>query len=373
MIVVSILITTVYFFLMLYLFKGQKKLKPFVLKSQPNTTTFSVIIPFRNEAHNLTELLQSFVDLDYPQTQYEILLVNDFSSDNYNPIIDKYLKILPNLTCLEAELTEMSPKKAALSLGISKAKNHWILTTDADCSVPVNWLKAYDQKIREDKPLLVAGLVQFKPPKTFLDNFQSLDLLSLQATLLGTFGQQKPLLCHGANLCYSKDLFYELNGFKSHENIASGDDVFLLESAFNKYPEKVTVLNSLEAAVSTNLEPSIKKLVSQRTRWAAKATAYKNASIKMVGLIVFAMNLLLIVLAILSLIGFFKPSYFGLIFLAKFNIDALILYTTARYYKQESVLKSYVFSSFLYPLFSVTSVLLGLTKGYTWKERQFKK
>jgi len=358
---------------MLYLFKGQKKLKPFVLKSQPNTTAFSVIIPFRNEAHNLPELLQSFVDLDYPQTQYEILLVNDFSSDNYKPIIDKYLKILPNLTCLEAELTEMSPKKAALSLGISKAKNHWILTTDADCSVPVNWLKAYNQKIREDKPLLVAGLVQFKPPKTFLDTFQTLDLLSLQATLLGTFGQQKPLLCHGANLCYSKDLFYELNGFKSHENIASGDDVFLLESAFKKYPEKVTVLNSLEATVCTNTEPSLKKLVSQRTRWAAKATAYKSWPIKIVGIIIFMMNFYLIVGGIFSLFGLIPDKLFWFVFLVKFNLDALILYTTARYFKQESALKSYVISSFLYPLFSVTSVFLGLTKGYTWKERQFKK
>lgn len=372
MIVISILVTGLYVSLMLYLNEGQKKLKPFVLKSQPNTTSFSVIIPFRNEADKLEGLLQSFVDLDYPD-QFEIILVNDFSSDNFKPIVEKFKEVLLHLRCIDSVFSDISPKKVALSLGISKAKYGWIVTTDADCIVPKNWLKAYNQKIIESRAVLIAGLVQFSDEKTFLDRFQCLDLLGLQATLLGTFGRQKPILCHGANLCYAKTLFYELNGFKSHQNIASGDDVFLLEAAQKKYPDKVMVLNSLEAAVSTYTEPTLKKLLSQRTRWAAKASAYKNANIKIVGLIVFTMNLLLIILGILSLLGFLSPKIFWLIFLSKFNIDAFILYGMARYFKQESVLKSYILSSFLYPLFSATSVLLGFTIGYTWKERKFNK
>jgi len=372
-IVASILITTLYVFLLLYLYRGQRKLKLFVLKSQPNIMSFSVVIPFRNEANNLTELLQSFADLNYPKEKYEIILVNDFSSDNYKPIIEKFKNVLPNLTCIDTELTEISPKKAALSLGISKAKYNWILTTDADCSVPANWLKAYNQKIQQDKPLLIAGFVMFKRQRTFLDNFQTLDLLSLQATLLGTFGQQKPLLCHGANLCFSKDLFKELKGYNSHENIASGDDVFLLESAFKKYPDKVAVLNSLDAVISTNTESTLKKLISQRTRWAAKGLTYKSWPIKIIGLIVFMMNLYLIVGGILSLFDLLSAKLFWFVFLVKFNLDAFILFKIARFFKQESVLKSYVLSSFLYPLLSITSVFLGLTKGFTWKDRKFKK
>ncbi len=358
---------------MLYLRQGMRQLKPFVLESFPIKTQFSVIIPFRNEAKNLEPLLQSFVDLDYPKTQFEIILVNDFSSDNYKPIIAKFKTDLPNLTCIDSEVSDTSPKKAALTLGISKSQFDWILTTDADCIVPKNWLKAYNQKIIKDAPLFIAGLVKFKLSKSFLNHFQCLDLLSLQATLLGTFGLKKPMLCHGANVCYAKSLFYDLNGFKSHQNIASGDDMFLLEAAFKKHPDKLSVLNSLEAVVTTNSEPNLKALLSQRTRWAAKATSYKNSTIKMIGVIVFAMNLLLISLAVLSVLGLFSSKLFGLIFLVKFNIDALILYPMARFFKQETVIKSYVLSSFLYPLFSVTSVFLGFTKGYTWKERQFKK
>lgn len=358
---------------MLFLRKGISKLKPFVLKSQPNTTSFSIIVPFRNEAENLKSLLQSFADLDYPKEQFEIILVNDFSSDNYKPIIDKFKKDLHNLRCIEAVNSDMSPKKAALTLGISKSQFDWILTTDADCHVPVNWLKAYNQKIIKDKPFLIAGLVKFRDSKSFLNRFQCLDLLSLQATLLGAFGLKKPILCHGANLCYAKNLFYELNGFKTHQNMASGDDVFLLEAALKKHPKKVRVLNSLEAVVTTNSEPNLKALLSQRTRWAAKATSYKNATIKIVGFVVFAMNLLLITVAVLSLFGLFNIKFFLLIFLIKFNIDALILYPMARFFKQEAVIKSYVLSSLLYPFFSVTSVFLGLTKGYTWKQRKFKK
>jgi len=373
MIILSILITSLYILLMLFLRKGTRKLKPFVLESLPNKTQFSIIVPFRDEEQNLGNLLQSFCRLDYPQKQFEIILINDFSSDNFKPIIAKFKQDLPNLRCIDAIVSKMSPKKAALTLGISIAKFDWILTTDADCTAPKNWLKAYNQKIINDNPLLIAGLVKFNTSKSFLNRFQCLDLLSLQATLLGTFGLKKPILCHGANLCYAKSLFYELNGFKTHQNIASGDDVFLLEAAFKKYPEKVSVLNSLEAVITTNVEPNLKALLSQRTRWAAKATSYNNWHIKVVGLCVFMMNLLLISLLILSLLGFFNVKLFLLTFLIKFNIDALILYPMVRFFKQELVLKSYVLSSFLYPIFSVTSVFLGFTKGYTWKQRQFRK
>jgi len=372
MIIAAVLITGLYVLLMIFLRIGQGKLEPFVLGSIPAKTHFSVIVPYRNEADNLEDLLNSFCRLDYPQKDYEIILINDFSTDNYKPIIDKFKQKLSNLRCIDALKTDMSPKKAALSLGISKAKHDWILTTDADCQVPKNWLKAFNQKIVKENPLLVAGLVQFGNVKSFLDRFQCLDLLSLQATLLGAFGQQKPMLCHGANLCFSKTLFYKLNGYKSHQNIASGDDVFLLEATFKRHPDKVTVLNSLDAVVSTHTEPTFKKLLAQRTRWAAKATAYKSWSLKIVGLIVFAMNLSLILSGFLSIFGLFSVKLFWFIFLIKFNLDALILYNVASIFKQESVLKSYLLSSFLYPFFSVLSVLLGFTNGYTWKQRKFK-
>lgn len=368
----SVFITVFYVLLMLFLNFGQQKLKPFILESSNDSTPFSVIVPFRNEADNLGILLKSFEKLDYPSEQFEIILVNDFSSDNFLPIIEKFKTILPNLSCINLSNQFVASKKAALTFGISQAQFDWIITTDADCIVPKNWLKSYHQKIINDKPLLIAGLVRYYPISNSLDRFQALDLLSLQAALLGTFGLQKPMLCHGANLCYSKKLFYELNGFKSHQHIASGDDVFLLEAAAKKYPDKVMVLNSLEAIVTTNPEPTLKALLSQRTRWAAKAASYNNWNIKIVGLMVFMMNILCLLSGILTLFSLYSAQLFWLIFLIKFNIDALILYQMAKFFKQESALKSYLLSSLLYPLFSVISVLLGFTKGYTWKNRDFK-
>jgi len=370
--IVTIFIIGFYVLLILFLKTGVSKLKSFALESLPSITQFSIIVPFRDEAGNLENLLQSFCRLEYPKEQFEIILINDFSSDSFLPVIEKYKKDLPNLHCIDAITSDMSPKKAALSLGISKSTFDWIVTTDADCEVPKNWLQAYNQKIVKDKPLFVSGLVKFSKLKSFLDRFQALDLLSLQATLLGTFGQHKPMLCHGANLCYSKALFYELNGFTNHQNIASGDDVFLLEAAMQKYPKQVAVINSLEAVVTTHPEPTLKALLAQRARWAAKVTSYNNWSIKLVGLVVFTMNSLLVGLAVLSLLKLFSFKLFLFAFLIKFNADALVLYRIARFFKQEQVLKSYLLSSLLYPLFSVTSAFLGLTKGYTWKKRYFR-
>lgn len=372
MIIISIFIAGFYVLLMLLLIIGRCKLKAFNFEPLPQINKFSIIIPFRDEAKNLEILLQSLSKLNYPKEQFEIILVNDFSSDNFMPIIDNFRVLFPNLYCVNSVNAGASPKKTALSLGIFNAKYNWIITTDADCTFSKNWLNSINQKIVKDKPLMIAGLVKFNLKKGLLNHFQCLDLLSLQATLLGTFGWQKPILCHGANLCYSKSLFYELNGFSSHHHIASGDDVFLLEAAVAKYPDKVLVLNSLEGVVSTNAEPTINALLSQRMRWAAKATSYHNWITKIVGLIVFAMSLLMITSGILSLFNMFDVKLFFILLLIKFIIDALILFPMAHFFKQKSALKSFVFSSLLYPLFSVTSVMLGFTKIYTWKNRDFK-
>ena len=78
--------------------------------------------------------------------------------------------------------------------------------------------------------VMMVGPVSYNILKhSFLENFQLLDFLSLQAATLGGFGIKKPFLCNGANLAYKKTVFTKLNGFQGNENIASGDDIFLFE------------------------------------------------------------------------------------------------------------------------------------------------
>ena len=57
---------------------------------------FSIVIPFRNEAHNLPGLLKSISIINYPSDLFEILLVNDESVDNFNQIIKEFRKQNPS-------------------------------------------------------------------------------------------------------------------------------------------------------------------------------------------------------------------------------------------------------------------------------------
>src|SRR3954471_4451549 len=81
-----------------------KKLKPF----QPSGSTiqykfFSVIIPARNEAANITNCLQSIAVNDYPQTHYEVIVVDDFSTDNTQECVREMQLQYSNIKLLSLE------------------------------------------------------------------------------------------------------------------------------------------------------------------------------------------------------------------------------------------------------------------------------
>ena len=76
---------------------------------------------------------------------------------------------------------------------------------------------------------MVVGGVIYKTKNNWFHQFQQLDLLSLQATTIGSFGIKKPFMCNGANFAYTKELFQKIGGFNTNNAIASGDDVFLLQ------------------------------------------------------------------------------------------------------------------------------------------------
>jgi glycosyltransferase involved in cell wall biosynthesis len=361
--------------MILFFVKGFDQIKLFYSNKQVAKTNFSLIIPFRNEALNLPDLLQSISSLQYSKDKFEVLLINDGSKDGFDGIIKDFKQnnIDIDITVLNNIRKGISPKKDAITLGIRKSKYDWIVTTDADCILPVNWLITFDGFIQKEAPVMVAGPVTFQTEKSFLYSFQVLDLLSLQGSTIGGFGMGKPFMCNGANLFYSKRYFDLLEGFSGNDSIASGDDIFLLEKMIRRYPDKVKYLKSDEVIVRTKPENNIMDLIQQRIRWASKTGSYNNGFGKLIGIVVFTTNLLLITLLIMSFFNKFSWQYLGLFFLLKFNLDFILLYKTATFFKQEHFLKNYFVNSFLYPFFIVYVALLSFNGTYYWKGRKFMK
>ncbi|MFI1745215.1 glycosyltransferase [Thalassobellus sediminis] len=371
MILASIIITIFYLILIASFAMGFDKVPVFKLEDLPSKTKFSVIIPFRNEAEHLPELLKSIKTLNYHKHLYEIIFVDDDSNDDSVALIEKIINT--NYSIIQNERKTNSPKKDAITSAINQAKNDWIITTDADCVLPKYWLDSFDEYIQKTNAQCIAAPVTYLSTNSFLNRFQLLDLLSLQGATIGGFSLKKPFLCNGANFGYQKALFKKLNGFDGNSNIASGDDIFLLEKVAKKQPKALHYLKCEQAIVSTESQNSWKHLISQRLRWAAKTSAYNNWFGKLAGIIVLVMNALIITSVLLTIIGSFNFKILLYILFIKLNIDFFLIYKSATFFNQKEILKSFVFGFLLYPFFSVYIAFLSTFSNYKWKGRTFKK
>jgi cellulose synthase/poly-beta-1,6-N-acetylglucosamine synthase-like glycosyltransferase len=118
-----------------------------------------------------------------------------------------------------------SYKKRAIELAIAQSKYDWIVTTDADCIVLQSWLHLFDAYIQKKERVFIAAPVMFHCDNSFLSTFQCLDFLSLQGITAASVYAGAHSMCNGANLAYKKTAFYEVDGFKNADHIASGDDM----------------------------------------------------------------------------------------------------------------------------------------------------
>ncbi len=372
------LITISYLGLIISFLIGWNKVAIFNLKDLSARNTFSIVIPYRNEARNLPELFRSLANLNYPQQYFEILLVNDASEDDSRAIAEKFEAEFPqlNIRLLDNVRNTESPKKDAVQVAMAASQFEYIATTDADCLLPENWLHFFDECIQEKSPKLMAGPVGFiqnsGERKAYFQNFEEMDFMSLQASTVGAFGIEKAFMCNAANMCYQKETFLRESGFNENNTIASGDDVFLLQK-LRKKGLQVSFIKSELATVYTKYQVSLGALMEQRIRWASKTSSYSSLFARLTGVIVFLMNLALILFTMLALIGLFSYEFLMLVFLLKFNADFFLIYKAAKFMNRETLMRHYLWSSLVYPIFTVTVALSSLFKDYEWKGREFRK
>ncbi len=370
MTLIGVILLVSYVSALVWLLTGYNKVSQYGLKSNKPKIAFSIIIPFRNEAENLPDLLNSLSNINYHSALFEVIFIDDDSQDLSANIIEDY-KPSFKFSVLKNKRTSGSPKKDAITLGIKNAKHDWILTTDADCTLPKNWLIAYNDFIVEHQPVFISGGVRFNKNENFLNAFQQWDTCSLQTTTVGAFGLQKPILCNGANLGYKKEAFTTVNGFMGNEHIASGDDIFLLEKIKKKYPKQVSYVKSIDTVVTTKPVLTWAALINQRVRWASKTSAQKNSFAKWLGILLFFVNFYVPAGIIYC---FLKPnfSWFFLCFIVvKLFIDYVYIQKSCLFLRMKPSGLSYFGSFVIYPFIIVYIIFKSLEKKYVWKGRTY--
>ena len=148
-----------------------------ILNKQIYATKITIIIPARNEAENIGHCLQSIIDQTYPANLFEVIVVDDHSTDDTALIVQSFKK--DNIYCifLKDFVTDKlnSYKKKAIEIAIGKSTGDLIVTTDADCFMGKDWLKTITAFYEEFTPAFIAAPVLINSNNKFLSIFQSLD------------------------------------------------------------------------------------------------------------------------------------------------------------------------------------------------------
>ncbi|WP_313112939.1 glycosyltransferase family 2 protein [Aequorivita sediminis] len=351
---------------------GFNKIKTFSEKKGIPKTGFSVVIPFRNEAKNLVYILNSIEKLNYPSELFEIIFVNDASEDSSEVIIQKAKhesKI--DIKLIQNNRVSNSPKKDAITRAIESSIFEWIVTSDADCEVPKSWLEALDTFIQAHNPIMVCAPVIYKSDGSFLQAYQQLDGLSLQAVTIGSFGLKNPLLSNGANLAYLKTAFSQVNGFLGNDHIASGDDIFLLEKMKKAFPEKVLFLKSQYSIVATKPQQTWEDTINQRVRWASKTSKQGNLTSIILGLLVSSVNILILVIPFLIVFNAEKMETYLILIFLKLAADILVIHQAAQFFNVKFIYWKVIPQVFTYALVMTIVVIKSLKGSYSWKGRTF--
>lgn len=369
----TVVLGTAYFLLILHFLYHWSKIPQRSLSPQfYPTTTVSIIIPARNEAANIEAGLHAILAQNYPKHLMEIVVVDDHSEDETASIVQSIPDPRIHLISLaDYPIQGLAFKKHGIQMGIQQSRGNLILCTDADCEMGPEWLRSMVAFFEQERPQMIAGPVNFHREKNLLERFQSLDFLGMM--LLTGAGLQSGLMRmgNGANLAYTRTAFEAVGGFSGVDQLASGDDLFLMHKIEQRYPGQVKFLKPLEATVFTTAMPDWESFFQQRVRWGTKNAAYQEWRITAVLGLVFGLCWAIIVAALLSL---FVPGFgYCLLILLLFKVgaDYLLLSAASTFFQRKDLLRVFWQAQVLHILYiAVVGLWANVRKQYEWKGRQ---
>lgn len=361
----SLLLLTFIIQVIYYLFVYSKVLFRREIKVPQTPPPVSVIICARNESENLSAHLPIILEQDYPD--YEVIIVNDCSSDDSEDVLKHFSMLYPHLrtTTIKEDEKFTHGKKLAMTVGIKAAKNEWLLFTDADC-MPENrqWIATMAKHFTENNKI-VLGYGGYKPRKGFLNKLIRFDTFFIGLQYIGFARAKMPYMGVGRNLAYRKSIFIKNRGFASHSHIASGDDdLFVNEAASGSSTDTEYSLN---AQTRSNPKTSYAAWKSQKKRHLSTARYYKSKHKYMLFLEPLSRVLFFILTIVVAVI---TPFYFIAIglYLIRLIIQQVIFSRALKIFNEKNLLALSSLFDLLLPFINFNLYTLNLfTKKTKWK------
>lgn len=315
----------------------------------------TLIIAVRNEAENIDNLIDHIRAQTFDKDLLEVILIDDHSTDNT-------FEKLSDVKDIKLFSSDGFGKKSAIETGLKNASGEIIITTDGDCFFSPEWISKMTSPFINSKIKMVVGPVRLTGEKvSFFCRLQVLEFASLIGAGAGAIANKNAFMCNGANLAFRRTSFKNTNG-----EIQSGDDVFLLHHIKNNNEDIVFVKDHL-ATVSTFCKPNLSSFISQRLRWSAKTSSYKDRDAILISLCVFLVNFSIVFCL------YYNFNFFIILLLLKFVSDFSFLKKLTSFFSIKDWTTPFLFMQLFYPLYIIFIAIVSQFVSFRWKGRTFKR
>ncbi len=338
---------------------SKNKFSGYILTSA-DTVKLSIVVAAKNEAANINSLINSIKNNDYSFENFELIIIDDKSTDETFQVAEKALRAFSNFNIYKVKEKKHKGKRGALDYGIRLAANPYILITDADCKPGKNWLKAMADKFLSGCDFVI-GVAPFIQRNKLInkiacyENFKN-SLLAFTAARMGL-----PYTASARNFGFRKDAFVSIGGFSNTTQSISGDDDLLLREAI-KNNLNICTLRSQNAFVYSETKNSFKEYFRQRARH-TQASFYYTLKQK----------LFLAIWHFLNLLFFFSPvllfvnKAFIIPFIVKILFDAAIAVRFQSKFGYKFKLIDIAYLQFFYEIFLIIHFFNAKFSKVKWK------
>lgn len=335
--------------------------------SIPDKPFVSVIVPARNEEEQILHCLSILRQQSWPKLQ--IIIVDDHSEDKTWELLLRHED--ENSFFIRLSEKDGKGKKAAVRKGVEVATCDIIVLMDADCTAGIRWVESMVPAFSNPGINLQTGPVVINSNGNLIGDMQYYESLGVMALTSAAASAKGIALGNAANLAFRKSIFQEVGGFDGNADVASGDDVFLIEKIIKKYPGSVRFNNLPSAMAMASAVTDWKGLIQQRLRWASKNHLLQSKSIQLLWKFIWLYVVVMIFIGLAIIIwGVIAAICFTALLTGKLLADGGLTFLVSKSYGLPFSLSRYLKSFIVYQGYIVyIGILTALGKGYEWKGR----
>ena len=332
----------------------------------------TIVIVAHNESENIQACINSILQQQYPQELYEVIIVDDHSTDDtiakINAINAEHIQCL-RLIDFPEYINEPAFKKSAIALAVDQARYENIVVTDADCVYHENWLSTTLSAFIQKNRVFQTGPVLLTNGNSLLEKMQETEQLALMLITDAGISSGLHDIANGANMIFTKEAFKKVDGYEGNYQFASGDDMFLIEKMRAAYPNQIAFLKSTDATAFTKGKTTWNDLIAQRLRWAGKNKGLKSKSIQNIWSFVGLYHLLLLLTFVAAILALIPWTPFLTLLIGKWLSDYFVINAAATFFKRAELVRLFVTLQLYYFWYIIRlSLAMAFRKNSDWRQ-----